>query len=216
MIVPGTEATMAAVFGWGAVGLGRAVERNLDQILDHRWLAVLARPSGRPAPTRRWAELVAVAMAVAATGLWPAGAAAAVLVLAAGVGIAAWVDSRHGVIPDLLTAPLIVLGLAASFLAAPLVGGAAALAGAIVGAGCGLVVRWLGALGRGDVKLLAAIGAWLGPLAVVTVLLTASLLMMGYLGWRARRGGIGQTPFGPAIACGLVLVLPMSQAAFLN
>ncbi len=71
---------------------------------------------------------------------------------------------------------------------------------------------WFPGLGFGDVKLLAMIGAFLGPFGVMETIVAASALglLMG-LGWVAVKRGM-TTPFGfgPAIAAGafLALVLP--------
>jgi leader peptidase (prepilin peptidase)/N-methyltransferase len=72
---------------------------------------------------------------------------------------------------------------------------------------------WFPGLGFGDVKLLAMIGAFLGPWGVLQTIVAASLagLVLG-LGWGlARRSWASPFGFGPAIAVGaiLVLVLPM-------
>jgi prepilin peptidase CpaA len=72
-------------------------------------------------------------------------------------------DLRFGRIPNLLT-----LGAAAAaFLYTGVTGGltGAGLSLAGWGVGCAIFVPWflLGGMGAGDVKLLAALGAWLGP-----------------------------------------------------
>lgn len=83
--------------------------------------------------------------------------------------LAAVVDWRQRRIPNWLT-----LGLLASGLARSLVWGGAlpptqALLGALAGFGLLLVLFVLGAVGGGDVKLLAGVGAWLGPYWVLQV-----------------------------------------------
>ncbi|MFM7161592.1 MAG: prepilin peptidase, partial [Planctomycetaceae bacterium] len=50
-----------------------------------------------------------------------------------------------------------------------------ALAGSLVGAAVLLPVYIRGGMGAGDVKMLAAVGAWLGPLPVLGVFLVAGL-----------------------------------------
>ena len=72
---------------------------------------------------------------------------------------------------------------------------------------------WFPGLGFGDVKLLAMIGAFLGPWGVLQTIIAASLagLALG-IGWGlAKRNWASPFGFGPAIAVGaiLVLVLPM-------
>ncbi len=77
--------------------------------------------------------------------------------------LAAALDWRTRVIPNWLTLAALVVGLGR----AALPGGvalSAAAGGAALGLGFGFVLYALGALGGGDAKLLAAVGAFLGPL----------------------------------------------------
>ncbi len=73
---------------------------------------------------------------------------------------------------------------------------------------------WFPGLGFGDVKLLAMIGAFLGPAPVIEVILAASLVGLAFgLVWAAAtRSWSAPFGFGPAIAAGalLVLLLPPS------
>ncbi|MDX1650776.1 MAG: prepilin peptidase [Myxococcota bacterium] len=66
---------------------------------------------------------------------------------------------------------------------------------------------WFPGLGFGDVKLLAAIGAFVGPVGVLTVVgLSAVLGLALGLAWMAVRGRAGAPfGFGPAIAAGALL-----------
>jgi leader peptidase (prepilin peptidase)/N-methyltransferase len=68
---------------------------------------------------------------------------------------------------------------------------------------------WFPGLGFGDVKLLAMIGAFLGPLGVVQTILAGSVagLALG-LGWLAvHRRFDAPFGFGPALALGAILTL---------
>lgn len=68
---------------------------------------------------------------------------------------------------------------------------------------------WFPGLGLGDVKLLAMIGAVLGPVGVLDSILVSSLVGLGFgVLHAAMRGGMG-VPFGfaPAIAVGAILTL---------
>ena len=126
------------------------------------------------------------------------GLAAALSVLAFGMSWAAlagaiflWslialavIDFKTGYLPDALTLPLILLGLALSFtgwFASPI----EAITGAVIGYGAfaliGVVFRHLrqiDGLGLGDAKLLAAIGAWAGAFALPLTIFAASLIAL--------------------------------------
>jgi len=88
----------------------------------------------------------------------------AVLVVAVGVYVlaAAVTDARWQRIPNWLTVPTAVLGLLYHSLAPDGMGIWASLAGLGVGFVLLLLPALLGGGGMGDVKLLAALGAWLG------------------------------------------------------
>ena len=81
---------------------------------------------------------------------------------------------------NLLTLPTLTLGLAAS----TILGGWAGLWSSLLGAGLGfailVVFHALGGVGAGDVKLLTAVGAWLGPVWTVQVFLASALAAGAY------------------------------------
>lgn len=128
----------------------------------------------------------------------------------------AWIDWQRMRLPDLLTLPLLGLGLAATLLEAP-----GALLSSIVGALAGYValraidwgyrhLRGREGLGQGDAKLLAAGGAWLGWEALPWVVLFAALLGLAFaLAGRVRGRVLTRetaVPFGPALALALWIV----------
>lgn len=84
-------------------------------------------------------------------------------------------DLRTRRIPNLLTLGGAGLGLAFHAIAGG--GGAfgASLAGWFVGAALLVPLFWLGGMGAGDVKLLAALGAWLGPKDIFWVALCSAV-----------------------------------------
>ncbi len=81
--------------------------------------------------------------------------------------IAAVVDYRSKKIPNWLTVPTAVLGLLFNSFAPHGIGPLWALAGFAVGFVLLLLPWILGGGGMGDVKMLAALGAWLGPVWIL-------------------------------------------------
>lgn len=129
----------------------------------------------------------------------------------------ALIDADTKTLPNRLTQPLLVLGLVFQGV---IFGGPGLLAG-VLGAVVGLwsfdVIALVGswvfgrtAMGAGDGKLAAAIGAWLGwALLLLAVLLACGLgalwgLGAAYGGWRDRRSTL---PFGPFLALGGAIAL---------
>jgi len=121
----------------------------------------------------------------------------------------AGIDVRTQLLPDQLTLPLLWLGLSISLL--PLfVSSNESILGAIVGYVSLWTIYWLFKLstgkegmGYGDFKLLAALGAWQGPTALLPVVLLSSLIgaLVGgsYLAIRGQDRAT-PIPFGPFIA----------------
>ncbi len=116
------------------------------------------------------------------------------LALACAVTVAtAWIDAKTGRIPNLLTLPVLLAGL----LLGALDSGAWGLGSAVLGAlSCIAVPYGLfhvsngAAIGGGDVKLFAALGALLGPIAGLEVQLASLLLLAAWalliLAWRGQ------------------------------
>ena len=121
----------------------------------------------------------------------------------------AGIDFRTQLLPDQLTYPLLWLGLLLSLLPMFVLPPSS-----ILGAALGYLslwsVYWLFKLltgkegmGYGDFKLLAALGAWMGPGALLPVILLSSLvgaLLGGTLILLRRHGREVPMPFGPFIA----------------
>ena len=137
------------------------------------------------------------------------------------------IDADHFIVPDSISLPLIPLGIAAAavldLLGAPSPGLPSAVLGAALGAGVMWAIAALGrrafgreAMGMGDVKLVAAIGAWQGawPTLLLTIFL-ASLLgsVVGITSIALRgRHRAARIPFGPYLCAGALLSFLGSDA----
>ncbi|MEN8140316.1 MAG: prepilin peptidase [Thermodesulfobacteriota bacterium] len=131
------------------------------------------------------------------------------------------IDLYHQIIPDVISLPGIILGLAASF-ALPGLNWLASLLGILIGGGIFyaialgyyLITKRQG-MGGGDIKLLAMIGAFQGWQAIPFVIFASSLLgtFIG-LGAMIKQGKGGQTkiPYGPFLASAALLYLFFSPA----
>ncbi len=119
------------------------------------------------------------------------------------------IDFRTQLLPDQLTFPLLwaglLLALLPMFVTAP-----SAIMGAAIGYLSLWSVYWLFKLltgkegmGYGDFKLLAALGAWMGPVSLLPIVLLSSLigaLVGGALIVLRKRDSQIPMPFGPFIA----------------
>lgn len=122
-------------------------------------------------------------------------------------------DARFLRLPDVVTLPLLVSGIALS----TYIGGIGGLRVAAIGASLGWVSLWAVAavyrrwrghtgLGLGDAKLLAAAGAWLGPLLLAPTVFIGAVLALGYVAILRGTGHSVSTqsriPFGPFLSAG--------------
>ena len=132
-----------------------------------------------------------------------------------------FIDFDHLIIPDEITLPGIVIGLIASFwlpLPATFTHWDGALLGALVGGGLialvGYVGRWVfkkEAMGGGDVKLMAMIGAFLGWQMVFLTMFFASTVgaVIGII--MKFKSGNEYIPFGPFLSLGAIIALFFGQ-----
>ena len=97
--------------------------------------------------------------------------AAATTVLVVGLAAAAAIDIRTRRIPNALTASMAGLGFAMALTKVSGISPGAAALGFVFGLALMLPGHALGATGAGDVKLMAAVGALVGPALVLTAFL---------------------------------------------
>jgi prepilin peptidase CpaA len=121
---------------------------------------------------------------------------------------AAFDDLRRNAISNWINAVALLAGLLYHGICHGWIGFGLALAGALLGFVVFLVFYWLGAMGGGDVKLMAAFGALLGPSGILLAALLAApigaLIAAACLAWNRRRRSI---PYAPAIVLGAWLAL---------
>lgn len=198
-----------------------------------------ARCCGRPFSFRYpFIELLTGLLFLFCWLLFPAGKAAAGMVLCAIVIGATWIDLDHMIIPDVFSVGGAVAGVALSFLLPSLHGQAheffaiasvrgvrESLLGLFVGSG---LVLWIAlvaeavlhkeAMGFGDVKLLGAVGAFIGWKGAVFAMFGGALLGCVWLGtalaWQRVTGASApiapraETPEGRPAELGLGVHVP--------
>lgn len=199
--------TLGVSLAWAAWRLPRSLDDTL--------------PVG-PMPAHvagRWIFLSAAALLalVCAWRFGPTGASLAAIVFVSVLLVLAWIDAETGFLPDRLTLPLLWLGLLVNVDAT-----FAPLEHAVVGAAGGYLAFWCvdgvfralagrAALGRGDFKLLAALGAWLGWTALPRVVFAAAVLGLAVALVRRMAGRLAPGEafgFGPFLgATGIAALL---------
>lgn len=109
------------------------------------------------------------------------------------LGVATWTDLRSRRIPNWLSLPFLAAGIVASVWMNGGRGAIASLEGMALGATIFGVLCAMGGMGMGDVKLFAAIGAWIGPgqlmLALVLTGITGGLMAVI---WAIAGGFLGE------------------------
>jgi prepilin signal peptidase PulO-like enzyme (type II secretory pathway) len=177
-------------------------------------------PIGWSAPAT---ELAGALIALAAVFFAPAGLLTLTVLLGWALLALAAIDFRTFLLPDGLNAAVLVLGLAMLALASP-TEWPLHFAGGVIGFGLLWIVelayrrlRGRDGLGRGDAKLLGAIGLWVGAYGIAPVLLIASLSGIAaalLLSLRDSKTLSGQSAiaFGPWIALGGYIVWLLQSA----
>ena len=120
----------------------------------------------------------------------------------------ALVDAKLMLLPDVLTMPLLIFGFAYSVF-----GGAISPETSVLGALFGYFLPTVavfliyplikGGFGGGDVKMLAALGAWLGFVGLNLTLLLSCVVFMIFTLFTKEKSG----PYGPALAISALIVL---------
>ncbi len=197
-------------------------QHNLP-LISYLWLGGKCHFCGTPIPLRY--PLVELAGGLLALALWwrfPA----SILLLAYGPFCAALlaltaIDLEHRLLPDAITLPVTVLGLALA-LVLPHLAFLDAAAGAVAGSVLFYLVGWAyqkltgrQGMGGGDVKLMALIGAFLGLRALPLVIFISAALgslvglaMVWRAGrWRQGRWRVAAVPYGPFLAAAALLYL---------
>lgn len=187
-------------------------------ILSYMILGGHCRACGiRISPAYPMVEIVTGGLAVA---LWlelgPTPAFAGYFVFAAALITITFIDLDHQIIPDVISLPGILVGLAFS-LVSPLVTPWDSLLGVLVGGGSLLAVAWTyrlvrgqDGMGGGDIKLLAMIGAFLGWQSIFVTVMAASIVgsVIGLATMLYHRADTRLAiPFGPFLAGGALIHL---------
>lgn len=193
------------------------------------WLALRARCSACGTPISVRYPLVELSTGLLfGVAAWKFGPHLATLAWCLAIALLvamALIDLDTKYLPDDLTYPLLWLGLVMAAL-----GGTIPLSTAVWGAVAGYVPLWLIAagfallmkrqgMGGGDLKLLAALGAWLGWQAILPIILIASIVGLlvnvprMLLGQHQRHQ---QYPFGPFLAGGGLFVMFVGNDTLLS
>lgn len=106
--------------------------------------------------------------------------------------IASIADLRSRRIPNWLVIPFLLAGIAAGGWTGGLYGVARSLAGVALATILAGALCYLRSLGLGDLKLCAAVGAWIGPFQLIYALLATGIaggvLALGYAAWYGSLG----------------------------
>ena len=127
------------------------------------------------------------------------------------------IDERYFLLPDVLTIPLLLLGLAYS-----LWGNGIPIDASLSGAIYGYLLPSVSVLivspflkdsfGGGDVKMLAALGAWFGMIPLSILLLISVISFICWAFWTKQRAGA----YGPHLALAAVITLFLTQMRILT
>ena len=110
--------------------------------------------------------------------------------------VAAYIDGKELRVPNWITFPMVLAGLVYSGWTGGWEGLQSGLIGMVVGLATLLPLYAVGGMGAGDVKLMAGIGAWLGPavtwnafcVSVVVGAIMAVLMVLWRKSWKKHYG----------------------------
>jgi len=127
----------------------------------------------------------------------------------------ALIDAKTMYLPDAITLPFMWLGVCLAGAGLSHIETGQAFLGAAAGyAGLWIVLKLfktvtgMDGLGHGDLKLVAALGAWFGAQALISIVLIASILGICFAVLSRR---YGQVPFGPFLAAAGLLILLLTH-----
>ena len=131
-----------------------------------------------------------------------------------------FIDAFHKIIPDVLSLTLIVLGIGFSFLPGSDVSWLSSLLGALFGFLVFLITAYFfqlathkESLGGGDIKLIAAIGSFIGILGTIFTVIFGSmiaLIILLAIGHDRRK----EFPFGPFLIFGAISYILFGNSLF--
>jgi leader peptidase (prepilin peptidase)/N-methyltransferase len=211
------------VFPPSACGSCQRPLRWFENIPVVSWLVLggrCARCKARISAQYPIVELVTGVLFAATVALTPVGPLlAARLLFGAALIVLFAIDLEHQILPNVITLPGVVVGLAFALVAPP--GWRASLIGAAAGGGVLYAIaagyyylRHEDGLGMGDVKMLAMIGAFLGWQLMLLTLVLASLsgALVGVALIVSQRGSMKYAlPFGTFLAVGAVVAMLAGQ-----
>ena len=135
-----------------------------------------------------------------------------IVLFARAVLILIFIDQRHYILPDMITIPMIGIGIILNTNPyTRTVGIKESLIGAILGylalrfiADLYYFIRKKEGLGRGDIKFIAMTGAWLGSIALPLILLVSSFFFIVWHTFFLKCKNNSAYPFGPFIGLSVI------------
>jgi len=120
--------------------------------------------------------------------------------------LATWCDLRAREIPDGISVAVLFVAIGAAACGVANVQWWMVVSGGLLGLATGAALFRFAKLGGGDAKVIAAVGALLGPVGLLFALFWMALAG-GVLALIAMARGQREYAYGPAIACGYVAYL---------